>query len=416
MKNRTRTIWKSNCSMKYKPVSGCNKKKFLFFCLIVITLLLLPVPAIGLDTGPSEPVFSLQDTMKSMDLDMLDAYKNNIDGEINSYFERKSVQEWLSDFVKGEWNFDIKEAGENIIRFLFKEIVANSSLLGKLLILSVLAALIINLQTSFSEGVARISHLACFMALCAIALASFKLVLEIGHQTIDNMVAFMVGMLPQMMVLVAGLGNVNATVMLFPVLMITATAFANAIKNIVFPLIIMSAILNLVNNMSDTLKVARMAKFFGQMAQISLGFFLTIFVGIITLRTLYSSVLDKVALRTTKFVTDNAIPVVGKMVSDTIEVAAGYVVMIKQAFGIFAVLIILGIVIFPLLKIAAIALIYKIASAVAEPLGDSKTATILEVMSNHLFLMLAAVASVGLIFFIMIAIVVGMSNPLAMMR
>ena len=178
----------------------------------------------------------------------------------------------------------------------------------------------------------------------------------------------------------------------------------------------MSAILNLVNNMSDTLKVARMAKFFGQMAQISLGFFLTIFVGIITLRTLYSSVLDKVALRTTKFVTDNAIPVVGKMVSDTIEVAAGYVVMIKQAFGIFAVLIILGIVIFPLLKIAAIALIYKIASAVAEPLGDSKTATILEVMSNHLFLMLAAVASVGLMFFIMIAIVVGMSNPLAMMR
>ena len=101
------------------------------------------------------------------------------------------------------------------------------------------------------------------------------------------------------------------------------------------------------------------------------------------------------------------------MFSDTIEVAAGYVVMIKQALGIFGVIIILGIVLFPLLKVAAIALIYRIAAAVAEPLGDSRTSAILEMMSAHLFLMLAAVAAVALMFFIMIAIVVGMSNHLA---
>ena len=156
-----------------------------------------------------------------------------------------------------------------------------------------------------------------------------------------------------------------------------------------------------------------MAKFFGQMAQLSLAFFLTLFVGILTLRAVYSSVMDKLALRTTKFVTDNAIPVVGKMFSDTIEVAAGYVVMIKQAIGIFGVIIILGIVLFPLIKVGTIALIYKIAAAVAEPLGDSRTAAILDTMSAHLFLMLAAIAAVGLMFFIMIAIVVGMSNHLA---
>lgn len=406
----------SSLFLNTKLNNPVNIRIILVFCLLVLNLLLIPVQVEGADRNESEPVFSLQDTMKNMDIEMLDEYKRNIDGEISSYIDRKPVKEWFVDFIKGDWEFNIKEVGENIVRFLFNEIMANSNLLGKLLVLSVLAALIINLETSFSKGVARISYLACFLALCAIALGSFKVVLDIGQQTIDNMVSFMVGMLPQMLVLVAGLGNVNATVMLFPILMTTATAFANAIKNIVFPLIIMSAILNLVNNMSETLKVARMAKFFGQMAQISLGFFLTIFVGIVTLRAVYASVLDKVTLRTTKFVTDNAIPIVGKMFSDTIEVAAGYVVLIKQAFGIFGVLIIFGIIIFPLLKIAAIGLIYKIASAIAEPLGDSKTATILEVMSSHLFLMLAAVAAVGLMFFIMIAIVAGMSNPLGMMK
>ena len=126
--------------------------------------------------------------------------------------------------------------------------------------------------------------------------------------------------------------------------------------------------------------------------------------------------LDKVALRTTRFVTDNAIPVVGKMLGDTVEVAAGYVVMLKQALGVFGVLVILGIIVFPLLKIAVLALIYKVVGAVVEPLGDAKTAAILEIMSTHLFLMLAATAAVGLMFFIMIAIVAGMTNSAFMLR
>ncbi|MGB4508388.1 MAG: stage III sporulation protein AE [Syntrophomonadaceae bacterium] len=372
-------------------------------------LLLLPVPV----QATEKPAFSWQETVESIDLEVMEEYKNLIDGEISSYMQTRPLKEWLKDFIKGDWEFSFQELMENIVKFFFKEIVVNSSLLGRLLILSVLSALLVNLQSAFYSGVARISQLACFMALAAIALGSFRLVLDIGQNTVDQMVSFMMGMLPQMLVLVAGMGNVHTVATLFPVLMTACTAFANVMKNIVFPLIILSAILNMVNHLSEGLKVEKMAKFFGQLAQLSLAFFLTLFAGILTLRALYSSVLDKVALRTTKFVTDNAIPLVGKMFSDTIEVAAGYVVMIKQALGIFGVIIILGIVLFPLLKVAAIALIYRIAAAVAEPLGDSRTSAILEMMSAHLFLMLAAVAAVALMFFIMIAIVVGMSNHLA---
>ena len=118
-------------------------------------------------------------------------------------------------------------------------------------------------------------------------------------------------------------------------------------------------------------------------------------------------------MRSTRFVTDNAIPIVGKMVGDTIEVAAGYVALIKDALGILGVLIILGIVVAPLLKIAILAFIYKLAGAAVEPMGDSKTAAVLEIMSVHLMMLLAATASVGLMFFIMIAIIAGLSNSFA---
>jgi stage III sporulation protein AE len=391
--------------------------KTIFIIIISCLICLLGVGVVqAADDGSDEAVFSLQNSIESLDMEFLDGYKKQLDSEMASYLEGNTVQEWISNFIKGEWDFDLKNLGGDLLRLLFREVVANTGLLAKLLILAVISALLINLQSAFSSDVARISYLACFLALCAIAISSFKLVLGVGQQTIENMLTFMIGMLPQMLVLTAGLGNINASVMLFPLLMTASTAFANAINIIVFPLIIMSAILSIVNHMSETIKVDKMAKFFYEMARITLGFFLTLFVGIMTLRALYASVLDKVALRTTRYLSDNAIPVIGKMFSDTIEVAAGYVVMLKQALSIFWVLIILGLILMPLIKIAAIALIYKAASAIAEPLGDSRTASILESMSTHLFFMLAAVIAVALMFFIMIAIVAGMYNGWAMLK
>jgi len=383
---------------------------------MLLMVLFLPEYAAADQVSDSEAAFSMQDTMENLDINSLEEFKSRMDGEENLFLQNKSVKEWMADFATGNWKLDFKLVTEGLVRFLFKEVVANSSLLSKLIILSVLAALLINLQTSFASGVGKISYMVCFLALCALALGSFKVALSIGHQTIDNMADFMMSMLPPMLMLVAGLGNVNASAMLFPILMTAASAFANAIKFIVFPLIIMSALLSLANHISETVKVERMAKFCTQAAQISLGFFLTIFVGMVTLRALYASVLDKVALRTTRFITDNAIPIVGKMVGDTIEVAAGYVVLLKDALGIFGVLVVLGIIIFPLLKIAALALIYKLVGAIVEPMGDAKTAAILEVMSTHLMLLLAATASVGFMFFIMITIIAGMSNNLTMLR
>lgn len=389
-------------------------KAKLLIILIILLATFLPVPVNAAEQA--ETAFSVEDTLKNIDMDSLEKFKGSIDGEMSSSLKTKSVKEWLMDFVKGDWTFDVKEILQNIIRFFFKEILANSGLLSKLIILSVLSALLINLQNAFSSSIAKLSYLVCFLALCALALGSFRTVLMIGQNTIDNMTTFMTAMLPQMMVLVAGLGNINASVMLFPLLMTAATALADGIKNIVFPLIIFSAVLSLANQMSETVKVERMAKFFTQLAQLFLGFFVTIFVGIVTLRALYASVLDKVALRTTRYITDNAVPLIGKMVGDTVEVAAGYVVMLKQALGIYGVFVVFGIIIFPLLKIAAIVIIYRVVAAVVEPMGDAKTAAVLDIMGNHLMMMLAATASVGLMFFFMIAIIAGMSNGLSMLR
>ena len=125
----------------------------------------------------------------------MEKYKGSIDSEVDSYFQHKSVKQWIVDFVSGDWQFDSQEIISGIVKFFCGEMLANSGLLSKLIILSVLAALLINLQQSFSSEVGKVAYLACFLALAAIAIGSFKVVLAIGQNTIDNMVTFMLGML-----------------------------------------------------------------------------------------------------------------------------------------------------------------------------------------------------------------------------
>jgi stage III sporulation protein AE len=385
-----------------------------FMLALLAFMQLLPCTATGVQAfaegGNEISAMSVQEGLQQLDFQVMEEYKRQVDSEIDNYMGGISIKQWVIDFVQGKWEFSWTDVMKRLLQLLMKEVVVNSGLLAKLLVLCVLSALLMNLQASFSTDVARIAHLACYLALATLAVASFKIVLGIGQDTISNMVGFMTAMLPQMLVLTAGLGNLNTAAMLFPMLMTTATALGNAINSIVFPLILISAIVSIINHMSASIKLQRLGKFFTQIAQVALGFFLTLFVGMVTMRALYAAVLDKTALRATRFVSDNALPVIGKMFSDTIEVVAGYVVMLKQALGVLGVLIILAMILMPIVKVTAIALIYKVAAALAEPLGDARTAAVLESMSAHLFLMLAAVVAVALMFFVMIAIVAGLSN------
>ncbi len=71
---------------------------------------------------------------------------------------------------------------------------------------------------------------------------------------------------------------------------------------------------------------------------------------------------------------------------------------------------------FPAIKILAMAIIYKVVAAVIQPLGDVRLANAVASMGGFLMQMFAVLSIVGVMFFLFLAIVVGMSNITMMMR
>jgi stage III sporulation protein AE len=62
------------------------------------------------------------------------------------------------------------------------------------------------------------------------------------------------------------------------------------------------------------------------------------------------------------------------------------------------------------------AIIYKVVAAVIQPLGDVRLANAVASMGGFLMQMFAVLSIVGVMFFLFLAIVVGMSNITMMMR
>lgn len=358
-----------------------------------------------------------QQTIERIDFSRMEEFKRQIDQEVPGLLGEKSSREWMASFVKGDWKMETGKLGKEMWAFFWREVKASSHLLGKILILAVIMAVLVNMESSLGQGqVVRISRMACFLALSAIALGSFKYVIKTGLATIDGMSSFMAGMLPQMMLLLTGLGHVNTAAALFPLLSAASSAFAYAMEKIVFPLIVFSALLNLVDCLSDTVKVQRMGKLAATLAEVVMGLMLTIFIGLFTLRSIYGSVLDAVTLKTGKFLADNFFPVIGGFLADVVDTAAGYVILLKQGLGVFGMLVVLGIFVFPMIKIGVVALMYKLAAALVEPIGDEKTGQVLDTMGGHLLLIMASVASVGLMFLVIVAILTSIGNSLILVR
>ncbi|PKM79965.1 MAG: stage III sporulation protein AE, partial [Firmicutes bacterium HGW-Firmicutes-13] len=216
--------------------------------------------------------------------------------------------------------------------------------------------------------------------------------------------------------LLASLGSLASTAIFQPLIIFSANFFSLLIKELVFPLIFFATILMLLDHFSQDFKISRLGQLFKDAAVFIMGFSLTIFGGILAVSGIAGAVSDGVTLRTAKFVTGAFIPIIGGMIADSLDAVVGASLLLKNGLVLAGVIMLFLITAFPLLKIVSIIFIYKLSSALIQPLGENSLCDCLNTMGNCLFLIFAAVTAVTLIFFIVIIMIMGAGNAAVMFR
>lgn len=357
-----------------------------------------------------------QQLLDTLSTDNVNQFITKINSELNEDIPLLNGNS-IKDIAGKGLTFNWQTVWQTFIAQLFKELSSNLHLMGKLVFLAVLCALLQNLQNSFeNSGISLLAYSVCYIFLVVIVLNTMYSALTLAGQTVANMVGFMEALLPLLISLLAGVGAVTSASLFTPLMLFVVNTISVVVKDVVLPLLFLTAVLECVNNLSDKYRLSNLSGLFKQAGMVVLGFSMVAFIGIVTIQGVAGSVADGVTLRTAKFATATFIPVVGKMLSDTVEVVMGASLLLKNAVGIFGVIAIFMICAFPVIKLLALILVIKIAGALVQPMGDEKMAKCLDAMGNNLLLVFGAVLTVAIMFFLAITMIIGVGSAAMMLR
>ena len=187
-------------------------------------------------------------------------------------------------------------------------------------------------------------------------------------------------------------------------------------QNILIPLVLVIASLNIISKISDKIQIDKISKFLKSSVVWFLGIVLTIFVGVVSLEGTLSSSVDGITAKTTKAIVSSAIPVVGKILGDTVDSVLGCGIILKNAVGMIGVLIVVGICILPIIKLGTLTICYNILAGIIEPIADNKIVGVIEQIGDIFKLLLGILCAISVMIIIGTTLVIRISNSGMMYR
>lgn len=390
---------------------GKNKaKKLLALAIVVISVLMLNINA----DGTSE---LLKDQLDTLDIQKIQSFADEVNKAAEGEIPSIDVKTMILELFKGNPIVNVQELVLGLGKLLLKEVLLNFNIMGQIIVLSVFCALLQNLHNAFeNDSVGKLAYNACYILIAIIAIKSFHIAMNLGTNAIDTMVTYTQALFPTMIALLVSVGAITSSTVFQPIIYGSISLIITAVKYIIIPMVYFSAVLSLLNNLSEGIQVSRLASLIRQTAVGILGVMLTIFLGVISIQGVASSSVDGLTIKTAKFAMDKFVPIVGKFLNDAFDTVVSCSMLIKNGIGVVGLIVLLLICLFPLIKIISIIAIYKITSALIEPILDNQIVKCLNDMSNSLMILFAAVASVGVLFFVFITVIMGAGNMTVMLR
>jgi len=323
----------------------------------------------------------------------------------------------FEDFLKSDKQGLFQKWISGILRYLFHELLVNGKLLGTLILLTVFSMLLQSIQNAFEyKTVSKVAYSMIYLVLVIIALNSFRVAVDYTTDAIHDMSHFLLALMPMILALMASTGNVTAVAFFHPIIVFLINVSGWLIAGFILPLLFLSALLHIVSTLTEHYKVTQLANLLRNFAIGGLAIFFAIFLGVMSVQGMTTSIADGVAVKTAKFITGNFVPVVGRMFTDATDTVLNASVLVKNTIGLAGLVILIIIAAFPALKVFALALIYNLASAILQPLGGGPVIECLNIMGKCLIFIFAALAIVSIMFFLAVTIIIASGNLSLMVR
>ncbi|MBP3285179.1 MAG: stage III sporulation protein AE [Clostridia bacterium] len=371
-------------------------RKFIFAVLLLIVLTPAYATEYRFDTSKINEIFSEYD---------------------NEFFDSHDYSKMISDIQQGNFQFDYSKMFQKAWRLLIQELRQNLGIAVQIVMIALLTGLLEHLKGNFaSEGVMQIAFYVTYAILATLIVGSFLQIYDIAKELIANVTNFMKILLPILVGLITASGGINVSSIVYPLILVMSQFVTYFMTSFLLPISMIAFVLSLVSGISSKVKVAKIPKMLKSFSMWSMGIMLTIFVGLVSLEGTIGSSIDGITSKTAKFLFSGGIPVVGKLLGDSIDTILGSTILIKDAIGFIGIMALFGAVLTPIVKILSLLLVFYITSAIIEPFSDKRICQCLSDTAENGKIVLGVVITVCIMFMIATVAMMKMSNTAVMYR
>ena len=369
-------------------------------------------------------IFSIKTFATSTEEEMINSQKEtfginsfieNANKYTGKFFERIDIKSMLNSAKKKK--IDNKTIYKKIINLLGKEVKTGIKSLVSILIIIVIHSILKSISENLqNDNVSKMIYYVQYIAIVTVIMNNFSNVITMVKETATNLVGFMNSLVPILVSLMLYTGSITTSSILEPAILFMINFIGNIIQSFLIPAVLIAATLSIVSKIGDKVQIDKISKTFNSGIIWILGVILTTFVGVISLEGTLSSSIDGITAKTAKAIVSSSIPIVGKILGDAVDTVLGCGIILKNAIGVIGVVIIIGICIMPIIKIAILTISYKILASISEPIADTKIIKLLEQIGDIFKVLLAILCSISVMVIVGTTLVIKISNSGMMYR
>ena len=331
------------------------------------------------------------------------------------FLEDMSISDILNSAIKGE--IDNQTFYHKILKILGSEVNSSLKILISILVIIIIHGILKSITDNLeNNNISQIIYFVQYILIVTLIMSNFTEIINLLKNTANDLVGFINLLIPLLLTLMIYTGSIATSTLLEPIILFAINFIGNIINNVLIPIVLIIVVFSIISKISERVQIEKLSKFLKSSVTWFLGVIITIFVGVVSLEGTLSSSVDGITAKTTKAAVSSVIPVIGKVLGDVVDSVLGCGVILKNAVGLVGVIIIIGICVLPIIKIATLSIIYSLASAVVQPIADDKIVKLLDEMSGVFKIMLAILCSLSVMLIIGITLVVKISNSGMMYR
>lgn len=336
-------------------------------------------------------------------------------GYIGDGWEDINLQNIFSEAITGDINnINIFKKVLNLIGSGTKDAITN---IGIILIVIIIHSILVTISESLgNKSVSQIAYFVEYIIIVTLVLKNFSDIINMIKNTIINLVGFSNSLIPLLITLMLTTGSFVSAGVVKPILLFLINFIGNFIIDFILPLVIIGTALGIVSKISNKVRIDKFAKFLKSSGIWILGTIMTLFVTVLSLEGSITGGVDGVTAKTTKAAVSTVIPVVGKILGDATDAVLGCTEILKNAVGFVGIIVIGGICLLPIIKLALLSFTYYIASCVCQPIADERILGLLDNISDTFKILLAIIFCISVMLIVGLTIVIKVSNGTLLYR